>query len=334
MYATAPGRAHSGVDLLSSMLAVFDWSSGLPTPWAVTAALGWILWCDTGISWNVRRESQAAASNGISDRPVACSRLHLGCMLSALKTGEDQTVQDLYALVDFDNLDAAIARAPLQVIAETLVGLVPLSVIAHHKDVRLRIYGGWREGPRLTRRAQGLVPILSANFPRVFSPIGTGHQVQIHAELASAPLSIPSAILNSTLAHDRGLRRFRARPTPWSECARPGACGFSQMALLQHDTPCGEGACTALASDILVRSEQKMVDTCMAVDMTYIAHVLKAPYAVVVSSDVDMWPGILTALAAGTNIVQLHTKRGLTTQSHLLRTIPGPLRSLYGEQTI
>ncbi|SDM36621.1 hypothetical protein SAMN05720382_101113 [Polaromonas sp. JS666] len=210
---------------------------------------------------------------------------------------------------------------------------IPINITQHYTDINVRLYGGWREGPRLTRRAQLIIPQLQTHFPCTFTPTG-GTRIQLQAELAFGPLCIPNVVLNNTLAHDRPLRRFYSKQIPWSQCANPGLCGLSPVASLQHDTPCTQNTCGMTAGDILMRSEQKMVDTCIVADIAHLAYSTQASHIVVLSSDTDMWPGVLAALAAGSQIIQIHTKRGGITQPHLVRTIPRQLVTGYTEHSI
>jgi hypothetical protein len=55
---------------------------------------------------------------------------------------------------------------------------------------------------------------------------------------------------------------------------------------------------------------------------------------VVVSSDADIWPGILLALRAGSNVVHIHPKPGGRTQPHLLQTLGGRLCATYVERSL
>jgi uncharacterized LabA/DUF88 family protein len=79
--------------------------------------------------------------------------------------------------------------------------------------------------------------------------------------------------------------------------------------------------CSGRLSDFFVRDEQKMVDTLLVADIAaYVMH-RKVKDLVVVSSDADMWPGVLFAMNSGCNVVQVHPRSGWRTQRHLLETI-------------
>jgi uncharacterized LabA/DUF88 family protein len=57
---------------------------------------------------------------------------------------------------------------------------------------------------------------------------------------------------------------------------------------------------------VLRKLEQKLVDTMMVADMIYLARADNAAIAVV-SSDDDMWPGILSGLVAGAQLIHIQT---------------------------
>ncbi|KZC26355.1 hypothetical protein RhoFW510R10_07105 [Rhodanobacter sp. FW510-R10] len=75
-----------------------------------------------------------------------------------------------------------------------------------------------------------------------------------------------------------------------------------------------------------------MVDTMMVADLAYISLVERAKNVVVVSSDTDMWPGVMLALRAGCYVLQIHTKAGWRTQTHLINTLDA-LTARFYEQT-
>ena len=64
-----------------------------------------------------------------------------------------------------------------------------------------------------------------------------------------------------------------------------------------------------------------MVDTLLVADLAHEALVQRVTDVVVVSSDVDMWPGVLLAAHSGCNVVHVHTKHGWRTQRHLINTL-------------
>ncbi len=241
----------------------------------------------------------------------------------------------LAVLVDFDNVEPGITRTGAVNMAKLLVPLIPPSVLARHASVHVRLYGGWRSSGALTTGAQKLVPDLRAGSPTVIGRPGrnAGSAMRLTVELAEGPMGTATQ-LQETLARDRDLRKFRARRS-WSECTRPGVgCGMSLHATLAHTTPCPVPGCASRLSHVLVRDEQKMVDTLLVADIAYQALALKATDVVVVSSDTDMWPGVLLAIRAGCNVVHLHTRTGWRTQRHLMATLGHAAMPLYTQLSV
>ena len=58
---------------------------------------------------------------------------------------------------------------------------------------------------------------------------------------------------------------------------------------------------------VLTRTEQKLVDTMLVADLIHLASSGETSVAVV-SSDDDMWPGMLMAMSHGAQIVHICTK--------------------------
>lgn len=226
-------------------------------------------------------------------------------------------------LVDFDNLSRTITRGGPVVVARHLVSLVPLGVLRAHDSIGVRLYGGWRSQGNLTNFAQQLIPSIHAECPTVFpisSNDGKTKHLRLHVELAEGPVGT-TTLLQETFVRNRGLRRFRARPIATHECTRPATCGLSCYLRISHQTVCQETSCAMRLGDLLVRDEQKMVDTLLVADMAQLALVHRAPHVVIVSSDTDMWPAILLAIRNGAEVLQIHTDAGVRTQRHLVTTL-------------
>lgn len=229
----------------------------------------------------------------------------------------------LTMLVDYDNVDPNLTRVGPINLAKVLATNIPAGVLGQYDTVKARLYGGWRVQGNLTVSAQRLIPDIRSGSPTIiYTPTSTSHQaLRLVVELAEGPIGT-SVVLEETLVRDRNLRRFRARTSPWNECTSPnGSCGFAHIAGLTHNTSCTSSGCGNRLSDIFVRDEQKMVDTLLVADIAHQAFVQRANDVVVVSSDIDMWPGLLLAVQAGCNVIHIHSKQGWRTQRHLIRTL-------------
>ena len=240
----------------------------------------------------------------------------------------------LVVFVDYDNVESSHTMAGPVSLAKLLFSLIPDVVITRHNEIIVRLYGGWRSQGLLTTRAQSLIPNIRAASP-LFVPITSAEsimQLRLTVELADKPIG-SSALLSETLVKERDLRKFRVRSSPWNGCANSASCGFSQFIGLTHSTACRSGGCTVRMSDVFVRDEQKMVDTLIVADIAHQALSERASDIVVVSSDTDMWPGVLLALRAGCCVTHVHTKTGWKTQRHLLATLGGH-NHLYNQMSV
>lgn len=241
----------------------------------------------------------------------------------------------LFVLVDYDNVESSHRRAGPVNLARMLVAQLPFALISKYATVMVRLYGGWRVEAGPTIAAQKLVPDIQANSPTVVnvSGAGTSRQVKVTVELAHGPIG-SRKIFEETLVRDRGLRKFRSIPVPWSQCANVGACGMQPFHQARFDTACSTSGCGTRLGDVLVRDEQKMVDTLLVSDIAQQAVLLRAPDVVVVSSDVDIWPGVHLALQVGCEITQVHTRTGWRTQRRLMETLDGPLGRRYQQMSL
>jgi len=224
------------------------------------------------------------------------------------------------ALVDYDNVvDAVKRRGPVHVL-QRLVDTLGSRLLVEN-ELRCRLYGGWFEEATLTRRAQGLLPVLRAEFPQVMTAMGGDgtHTVVVHADLVFGLAEAPSAVLTHTF-------RPRLLPTkvvcgglPFLGCANLSACPIAPVSSLMRDQRCPEFGCQVGLSSVLTNPEQKLVDTMLSVDLLHFARA-GANVLAVVSTDDDLWPGIQAAGLAGASVVHVHPVPGRQTPPHYLAT--------------
>lgn len=229
---------------------------------------------------------------------------------------------DLPVLVDFDNIDLLHRGQGPVSLAKMLVSLLPANLLHRYDTARVRLYGGWRSITGHTPAASSLYADIEANSPTPYTVqhMGQSKTIRIIVTLAHGPAGTRK-IFPETLAKNRPLRHFRSVTTPWRDCGDHAACGFSVVKDGHNSTPCGIGKCTVRLGDILVRDEQKMVDTLMVADIAHETFVTKSNDIVVVSSDADLWPGIYMALNQGRFVTQIHPKSGWKTSTSLLATL-------------
>jgi len=228
----------------------------------------------------------------------------------------------LNVLVDYDNVPAALwTPGPIQA-AATICSRLPASVVGNEPELTVRLYGGWKTNSMSTQRAQALIPQLATGHTYIARP---GHapgtpKIRLVVELAVAPLGAQTPF-DTTLAKERALRTFRPRQNV-TACFQPAACGLSFLRNLTHQTPCVTPQCGATPRDLLVRDEQKMVDTLMVADMAHAAFINDDKDIVVVTSDTDIWPGVLLAIKAGCAVTQIHATPKMRTPTALTNMLP------------
>lgn len=232
--------------------------------------------------------------------------------------------------MDYDNLNAPLKAVGPVDLGKILLSIVPLNVVAKYSLVDVRLYGGWRSNGLLTTSAQRLLPTIHASSPSIISIAHAGATTRLRftVQLAESPIWARERF-TETFVKNRSLRKFRASQSPWQTCQTPSACGFDQILGVNHLSTCANATCTAKLGDILVRDEQKMVDTHVVADIAHHALATNAVDLVVVSSDTDIWPGVLLALHAGSALIHIHTQAGWRTQTHLMNTLPPRLAQKY-----
>ena len=232
-----------------------------------------------------------------------------------------QLMQELLILVDYDNVDKSLKSAGPVNLAKILVTLIPTEVLSRHQKILVRMYGGWRCKNVLTTLAQGLVPDLRKNSPCNVTVNHAGNVINLRLTVDLADKPIDATLpFEESLVKDRELRKFRTLTPPWADCIASHSCGLP-ITSISHSTPCNQNGCLNKLGNVLVRDEQKMVDTLLVADIAYQAFAKRATDIVIVSSDTDMWPGVLLALRNGCAIIHVHTKTGWKTQRHLINTL-------------
>jgi uncharacterized LabA/DUF88 family protein len=222
-------------------------------------------------------------------------------------------------LVDYSNLrHAERAKGPTYVI-DRVVTALGLPHLGPYSRVTFRLYDGWYENQTLTRRAQDASAEILRDFPltKTLTDGLSTKAIVVNAELAYSLKIDPGTHLWHT---------FRLKGAPWNlSCAHPAAVGcttspcdlaFTHSFFLNNKCP--NVLCKLTPSNLIARSEQKLVDTMIAADLYYL-HLQKTPIVALVSSDDDMWPTIKTALDLGMHVIQVHTVPGHTTPSFYTR---------------
>jgi hypothetical protein len=231
----------------------------------------------------------------------------------------------LYYLVDYDNLRRFATGKSLLALVQHLIYQTPASILAGHSNLEIRLYGGWRQASTSTVLAQTLATeIAGASFP-VPIKLSSGHPASklymLNVTLAYASLCLPSTAIVDTYARGRAPRRLYTDGRPWLTCAANGGCHLQVLEDFLASGICPYGKCMAEPRDVFKQDEQKQVDTLIVADMAYLAFLKGTTDVVVVTSDTDIWPGVLLCLFRGLRVLQIHTSPGGVTASGHLSTL-------------
>jgi uncharacterized LabA/DUF88 family protein len=217
-------------------------------------------------------------------------------------------------LVDYHNVPSATARQGLVYLADRVLTKLK-SVIASPGTLSFRLYGGWDRNNRMTRQGQDLSIELQSGFPR---SLGNGtERVVLTMQLAQSLEALPTKTLSNTL-RDEPLRKMRCQMPSKTTC-RNDPCPLDPMAIFLNTGKCALAGCIAEPEMLLSRSEQKLVDTMIVADMMHLASSGVSAIGLV-SSDDDMWPGILCALNMGVNVIHFTTRVSNTRSTYLTAT--------------
>lgn len=223
----------------------------------------------------------------------------------------------MIVLIDYDNL--RLGRRGLQYFVTRLLDGVGARWCLGERSVRCRLYGGWFDGDRLSKGAERLAQEMQTEFPQRMR-ISDGSRVA----RMRVTMEFASSLIGDTVSLTHTYRR-RSLPAgltcanpPFRECAHPAACAVGGLAPFFNDSECPHPRCEVTPRKILRRSEQKLVDSMLVVDLVRLGQTA-SELIVLVSSDDDMWPGLRAAL--------LHNARVL----HVSARMPPQYQSLTSE---
>ena len=220
-------------------------------------------------------------------------------------------------LIDYDNVLEQHRRQGLSLLLERILMTLESAGTWLDSRAHARLYGGWYEGSRLSKRAQCLAAELDRDFPRLFRAPAGRRPVPVTAELA----------LSLAVDRPNHFHHTFRRQTPPNDigCHNPRSIGCSELScpvVVVHKTLragfCPQPGCSRTVEDFLYRASQKLVDTMFTADLIEMARRSPEP-VIVVSSDDDMWPGLHSVLIAGTSAIQVHTRPGGITRHPYVR---------------
>jgi hypothetical protein len=234
----------------------------------------------------------------------------------------------MIALVDYDNIEEIIRRRGILEIVSRTIQAISRTATPIQSRVEFRLYGGWFWESRLSKQAQELSLQINSNFPATIPWGIPAVAVKVSVVLAQSLAASPGFLLTHT---------FRRRPfsdrlycdSPSQPVCGEISCPMHSIRTFFTDQKCPSRSCIKVQSQFLYHYQQKLVDTMLAADLIYFSAQKTYPLLAVVSSDDDMWPGIRTAIAFSSKIVQVHTRRS-PNHSNYCRN----LGSAYIEETL
>jgi len=242
----------------------------------------------------------------------------------------------LYVLVDYDNLGDFRAGKSSEAVLRHIEARIPEQFVDGLSRVEMRLYGGWLNGRSLTRQAQTLSAEIQASFPATTQRVDKQGQLTtriLSVAFARSGLFLPSEDLLDTFMPGRSIGGMRIDQGAWRHCAAPATCPLSIVERFVRDQQCHVGSCGVTPKDLLKRNEQKQVDTLLVADMAELVLRQGATRIAIVSSDADMWPGVLLCLTAGASVCHVHTTPGGTTKPTLTVNL-SRLRPAYLETSV
>ena len=215
----------------------------------------------------------------------------------------------LAVFIDYDNLqDGHKTSGILDVVTKALLQIPNLSV-ASRGTCDVRIYGGWYEGPTMTKLAQDLSVTVQREFPAIIRLPGVGSDIiafTATAELAVAMMEEPGHHLFDTYRKKGRPTNLRVQKPEDVGCTEP-SCPLPSAKKMLKTGKCPIHTCTVTADDLVYRHEQKIVDTMLTCDMIF-APTLAYEYLILVSGDDDFLPPLRTVLLRGTPVARFHPR--------------------------
>jgi hypothetical protein len=219
----------------------------------------------------------------------------------------------MIVLVDYDNLPVLDTRRGLTHVVDKLLNAIGAKALSPHPRVRLRLYGGWYERSRLTRRAQDLTAATGV-YPKRVTVVNGTDTVNLIAQVSLA-LSMeidPRTNLENTFRARSIPEGLHCDSPPYTSCVNASACPLASVYDIVERGICPDSTCRVVSADIMGKAEQKLVDTMLTADMIYLASNGSHDLCVV-SSDDDLWPAIKSALILSARVFHIHTIAGRST---------------------
>jgi uncharacterized LabA/DUF88 family protein len=234
----------------------------------------------------------------------------------------------MHILVDYDNLPPELKsngpRAIADRIQSRLIAGFPSYFLGNIR-FEVRFYGGWHTRSSPSTRGARLLGEVQQFFPYMIRIPSTGQILTINASLAESLLALPQQLLPHTYRTRAEVpQSYSVRSATALNCQH-NSCPADALVALFSTGHCPNSSCSRGIGEILSRAEQKLVDTMLVTDTIFLANSAEKQI-VIVSSDDDMWPGMLTAMSLGTMVFHMTTRTPSQSNAFLYT---GSLRSKY-----
>lgn len=192
---------------------------------------------------------------------------------------------------------------------ETVLSKLPATLLLDRSSVSVRLYGGWYNQHRMSRIAASLSAQVAQIFPAVvrIPKAGTIHRIRAQVALAISLSVDPRTILTHTFRVRHAPSNLSTKSTPLVGCIDESSCPLSAVHYLLDTDAYPQSNCAVSVADVLTRTEQKMVDTMLTVDLVHLC-LQGAPSIVIVTSDDDFWPAIKLALYLGVTVYHVRSR--------------------------
>jgi len=213
------------------------------------------------------------------------------------------------AFVDYDNLlDVQKNKGFFELLSAILLR-VQLDTTKSRAECSLRVYGGWYEGSSMTPLAQRVDAELQREFPDVIqcrTKDGNPIRIKTTGEIACSLIQKPETHLIDTVRTKGAPSNLRITSAKSYPCVE-NPCGLNHLHKFFKKRKCPILGCGIKINDVVERREQKIVDTLLTCDIVYASH---AEYdtIILISSDDDFLPSLITASFSGKQIARIHTK--------------------------
>jgi uncharacterized LabA/DUF88 family protein len=229
----------------------------------------------------------------------------------------------MYVIIDYNNIHPTVRRRGLRYIAEGIARTLGATAVGKYRRLHLRLYDGWYRVQTPTHIAQTTSAEVQRDFPTTVTlPSANGQALRavIAAEMAYSLHCDPSTHIWHTFRPRSGQANITCNAPASAGCVSP-SCVLSPLPRFFSSRHCPDTTCTLTTEDLIVRNEQKLVDSMMATDLMSL-HLSSHEELVVVSSDDDLWPVMRLLLHRGHMIYHIHTKPTRTTPSFYSQRIP------------